>query len=103
MIRFSSPAGEAEAAPVESAREQHIAPIPRISIQAFCESPDTTAVMQASGGDRRMVKAHLKVQMGGVAAAVAAYRTSPTPNVIVIESESRGDDLLAGLDTLSEV
>ena len=59
--------------------------------------------MQAAGEDRRMGKAHLKIQMGGIAAAVEAYRTSPTPNVIVIESESRGDDLLAGLDTLAEV
>jgi pilus assembly protein CpaE len=103
MIKFSLSAGEAEAAPVEIARDQHIAPIPRISIQAFCESSETTAVVQAAGEDRRMGKAHLKIQMGGIAAAVEAYRTSPTPNVIVIESESRGDDLLAGLDTLADV
>jgi pilus assembly protein CpaE len=103
MIKFNPPAGEAEAAPIESGREQHIAPVPRISIQAFCESAETMAVMQTAGEDRRMGKAHLKVQMGGVAAAVEAYRTSPTPNVIVIESESRGDDLLAGLDTLADV
>jgi len=103
MIRFSSSPAEAEAAPAESAREQHIAPIPRISIQAFCETPETTSAMQASGEDRRMAKAHLKVHMGGIAAAVEAYRTSPTPNVIVIESESRGDDLLTGLDTLADV
>ena len=52
MIKFSFPAGEAEAAPVEIAREQHIAPIPRISIQAFCESSETTAVVQAAGEDQ---------------------------------------------------
>jgi pilus assembly protein CpaE len=103
MIRYTPPPGEAEAAPSESAQEQHIAPIPRVSIQAFCESPETTAVMQAAGEDRRMSKAHLKIQMGGIAAAVEAYRTSPTPNVIVIETQSRGDDLLTGLDTLAEV
>jgi pilus assembly protein CpaE len=103
MIRFTSPTGEAEAAPSESAHERHIAPIPRVSIQAFCESPETTAAMQASGEDRRMSKAHLKIQMGGIAAAVEAYRTSPTPNVIIIETQSRGDDLLAGLDTLADV
>jgi pilus assembly protein CpaE len=103
MMKFNLPAGEAEAAPIETGREQHIAPVPRISIQAFCESQDTMSVMQAAGDDRRMGKAHLKVQMGGIAAAVEAYRTSPTPNVIVIESESRGDDLLAGLDTLADV
>jgi pilus assembly protein CpaE len=103
MMKFNLPAGEAEAAPTETGREQHIAPVPRISIQAFCESQDTMSVMQAAGDDRRMGKAHLKVQMGGIAAAVEAYRTSPTPNVVVIESESRGDDLLSGLDTLADV
>jgi len=103
MIRFTAAAGATEAASPESAREAHIAPVPRISIQAFCESPETTAVVQGCGDDRRMSKAHLKVQTGGIAAAVEAYRTSPTPNVIVIESQSRGDDLLAGLDTLAEV
>jgi pilus assembly protein CpaE len=103
MIRFTAAAGETAAASPESARETHIAPVPRISIQAFCESPETTAVVQGCADDRRMSKAHLKVQMGGIAAAVEAYRTSATPNVIVIESQSRGDDLLAGLDTLAEV
>jgi pilus assembly protein CpaE len=41
--------------------------------------------------------------MGGITAAVEAYSSSPTPNVIVIESESRGDDILGGLDSLAEV
>ena len=41
--------------------------------------------------------------MGGIAAAVEAYRSSPTPNVIMLEAESRGDDILAGLDQLAEV
>jgi len=103
MIRFNPPAGAAETAPNESAREEHIAPVPRISIQAFCESAETAAVMQASGDDRRLAKAHLKVQTGGVAAAVEAYRAAPTPNVIILETLGRGDDLLAGLDTLADV
>ncbi len=41
--------------------------------------------------------------MGGVAAATEAYRNSPTPNVIVIESENHADDILDGLDQLAEV
>ncbi|NIK48106.1 pilus assembly protein CpaE [Variibacter gotjawalensis] len=59
--------------------------------------------MEATVADRRMSKAHVKVQMGGVVAAGDAYRNSPTPNVIVIESEGNGDQLLAGLDSLSSV
>src|SRR5476651_211222 len=41
--------------------------------------------------------------MGGVAAAAEAYRSSPTPNVIVIESENHSDEILHGLDQLAEV
>jgi len=103
MIRYGSPSAEADVAAAEPAREQHIAPIPRVSIQAFCETPDTTGVVQVAGEDRRMSKAHLKVQTGGIAAAAEAYRSAPTPNVIIIESLSHGEDLLAGLDSLAEV
>jgi hypothetical protein len=90
------------AADDEAGASEHIAPAPRVSVQAFCETVETAAAVQAAGEDRRLGKAHLKIQMGGIAAAVEAYSNSPTPNVIVIESASRGDDLLAGLDTLSQ-
>jgi pilus assembly protein CpaE len=40
--------------------------------------------------------------MGGMAAAVEAYRTAPTPNVIILETEGRGR-ILAGLDRLATV
>jgi pilus assembly protein CpaE len=104
MIKYALQNAEAAPDPIEGgARADHIAPVPRISIQAFCESAETAAVMQAAAEDRRMIKAHLKLQMGGVAAAAEAYRSSPTPNVVVLESESRGPELLAGLDALSEV
>src|SRR3954464_4262921 len=86
----------------EAGVSEHIAPGPRVAVQAFCETVETAAAVQAAGEDRRLAKAHLKIQMGGIAAAVEAYRNSPTPNVILIESASRGDDLIAGLDTLSE-
>jgi len=85
------------------AADEHIAPAPRVSIQAFCETVETAAAVQSAGADRRLAKAHLKIQMGGAAAAAEAYRNSPTPNVIVLESESRGHEILEGLDQLAEV
>ena len=84
-------------------REEHIAPAPRVSIQAFCETVEAAAAIQAAGEDRRMAKAHLKVQLGGLAAANEAYRSSPTPNVIILETESDGGDIIASLDKLAEV
>jgi pilus assembly protein CpaE len=104
MIKFALKGGEASAASAEpSVQEEHIAPVPRISIQAFCTSADTAGAMQQAGEDRRMTKAHLKIQMGGIMAAIEAYRASATPNVVIIEAEGRGEELLNGLDSLSEV
>src|ERR1700759_3069222 len=89
-----------EAAPPPA--EDHIAPAPRVSVQAFCESVETAAAVQSAGEDRRLGKAHLKIQMGGMAGAIEAYRAAPTPNVIVLESDGR-NDLLGGLDHLATV
>src|SRR5205085_6563816 len=52
---------------------------------------------------RRLAKAHFKIQMGGAAAAVEAYRSAPTPNVIVLESADQRNDILGALDSLAEV
>ncbi len=83
--------------------DEHIAPAPRVSIQAFCETVETAAAVQAAGEDRRLVKTHVKIQMGGAAAAVEAYRSAPTPNVILIESDNRAEETLTSLDQLAEV
>jgi pilus assembly protein CpaE len=91
------------AAAESPAADEHIAPAPRVSVQAFCETVETAAAVQAAGEDRRLAKAHVKIQMGGIAAAIEAYRSSATPNVIVIEADNRADEILGGLDQLAEV
>jgi len=108
MIKHAQQVAIAEAeqvplVPADIAADEHIAPAPRVSVQAFCESVETAAAVQAAGEDRRMAKAHVKIQMGGAAAAVEAYRSSPTPNVIFLEAEARSDDILGRLDQLAEV
>jgi pilus assembly protein CpaE len=79
-----------------------IAPVPRVSLQAFCETQDVFSVIQESMSDRRMQKAHVKVNMGGAQAAVESYRESPTPNVVVIESTTDKDSILNSLDELAQ-
>lgn len=87
---------------VAAPADEHIAPAPRVSVQAFCETVETAAAVQAAGEDRRLDKAHLKIQMGGMTAAIEAYRTAPTPNVILLETDGRAD-ILGGLDQLATV
>lgn len=77
--------------------------IPRIAIQAFCDSSDAAAAIDRAATDRLMARAHVSVQTGGLAAAIALYQQTPTPNLIVIESRSEGAAFLAGLDRLAEV
>jgi pilus assembly protein CpaE len=82
--------------------DDYIAPAPRVSVQAFCETEATAAAVRSAGDDRRLGKAHLSIKMGGTAAAIEAYRTVPTPNVIILETAG-GSDILAGLDELATV
>ena len=92
---------ESVAAP-RATNAPHIDPVPRVSIQAFCETPETAAIVQAAVADRRMSKTHVKQNMGGATAAVEAYRNAPTPNVIVLEATANRDALIEQLDDLSQ-
>lgn len=82
---------------------QSLRPIPRVSIQAFCETDGVAKPIERAGEDRRMAKTHLKVHMGGIEAAVEFYHTAPTPNLMIIESSAAPRALLDQLTRLSEV
>jgi pilus assembly protein CpaE len=91
------------AAAASSLNAAEVRPVPRISIQAFCESPEVTAAIEAAAGDRRMARAHVKVHTGGIAAAAVFYQGAATPNLIIVESKLPRDRLDAELDRLAEV
>lgn len=80
-----------------------IRPVPRISIQAFCESQELADAVNQAAADRRMSRAHVKVHSGGVSAATEFYGAAPTPNLIIVESKLPHDRLIAELDHLSNV
>ena len=78
-------------------------PVPRISIHAFCESPETGAVIQRAGQDRRLAKAHLTVHMGGVFGAVEYFSDASTPNVVMVETRESGPSIMRELEKLAHV
>ena len=81
--------------------DEIVAPLPRVTLQAFCETQAVAAVMQQAVADRRMEKAQSRIQMGGPAAAVEAFRAAPTPNIIVLETVAEPPQLLGHLEALS--
>ncbi|HEY0105431.1 MAG TPA: hypothetical protein VGB91_05050, partial [Rhizomicrobium sp.] len=81
----------------------HERPVPRISISAFVEFPDTGAALQRAGADRRLAKAHVNVQLGGINAAVEHFQGQVTPNLLIVETRLNGEAALEELDRLAEV
>lgn len=80
-----------------------VRPIPRITIQAFCETDAVRQTLEMAASDRRMARAHVSVNAGGIHGAVDFYGTAPTPNLIIVESSGSGDSLMADLGQLATV
>ena len=80
-----------------------VRPVPRVSIQAFCQTEHVAGTIAAAARDRRMAKAHVKTQMGGIGLAVEYYRTSSTPNLVVLETQDDAATIIAELESLAEV
>lgn len=99
----SVPEDDPAVPPEPVVEEPRARPIPRVNIQAFCEDQDTASVIQKASEDRRLSKAHVTVQMGGVEAAVAFYRDASTPNLIIVESLLDRTEMLAELERLAAV
>jgi pilus assembly protein CpaE len=77
--------------------------VPRVDIHIYCDNQQTGQVMQVAAADRRMARAHVTVQLGGIAAACQVYQSQPTPGVLVLETHAGRDQLMAELAKLSEV
>jgi pilus assembly protein CpaE len=86
----------------DAAAMQTLRPLPRVSIQAFCETEGVASPIERAADDRRMSKVHLKVHMGGVATAIEFYQTAPTPNLIILESRREPRELIQSLAQLAE-
>jgi pilus assembly protein CpaE len=81
----------------------HERPVPRISIAAYCEFPDSGAALQRASADRRLAKAHVDVQLGGLQAALDHFRGQVTPNLLIIETRLQGKAAVEDIDRLAEV
>ena len=89
-LEVAAPSGPEYAAAV-------IGSVPRISIQAFCQDQETAAVIDSASKDRRLGRAHMTVQLGGIVGAAQFFSNAPTPNLLIVESEGPREAVLAEL------
>ncbi|MCA0433812.1 MAG: CtpF protein [Proteobacteria bacterium] len=87
----------------EANHSELVALLPRADIHVFCETQETGQVVQRASADRRMSRAHVTIQLGGIPAAVQVYQTQPTPNVLVVETHLGREELFRELGRLAEV
>jgi len=99
----STPGGLGNGDQEEFGAAPHERPVPRISIQAFCEFPDTGAAIQRAAADRRLAKAHVTVQLGGLQAAVEHHSANATPNLLIVETRLQGKTAVEEVDRLADV
>ncbi|HSM96408.1 MAG TPA: AAA family ATPase [Rhizomicrobium sp.] len=103
MMAKSTPGGLGNGAEEGFGAAPHERPVPRISIQAFCEFPDTGAALQRAAADRRLAKAHVTVQLGGIQAAVEHHSANATPNLLIVETRLQGKTAIDEIDRLADV
>ena len=94
---------ESKSAEVDTGNVREVRPIPRITIQAFCESDSVFQTLDLAAKDRRMARAHVSVNSGGIPGAVAHYASAPTPNLIIVESSLNREAMLNELGKLASV
>ncbi|WP_320143550.1 AAA family ATPase [uncultured Cohaesibacter sp.] len=80
-----------------------IRPLPRVSISAFCETPQIQDTVEAISSDRRLSRVHMKSVSGGVQSAIEFFSDTPTPNLILLEANQSYETLISDLDRLAEV
>jgi pilus assembly protein CpaE len=106
MVDLDTPQREVEFdQPVFSAPEDGLggdSVLPAISIQVFYERDETRLLMEVCARDRRMGRATIEAQAGGISAATEYMRLNPTPNLLIIESSARSAQLLSEIDQLAE-
>lgn len=78
-------------------------PVPRITIEAFCELEETRRLIETSADDRRLARAHVAVFDGGLSGSIERYHDNATPNLIIVETGMRGRGLFEQLEELANV
>ena len=84
-------------------QEHVVAAVPRVNIAMFCTTQATASALQQVAIDRRMARAHVDIQYGGIMQAVQVYSQSSTPDVLILETEGYRDQVLSELSQLANV
>lgn len=77
-------------------------PAPRITIHASCDRSETARMISTAARDRRLAKATVTVEMGGIDAALVRLSSQRSPDLLILDAAAPPALLLRQLDRLAE-
>ncbi len=78
-------------------------PVPRITIHACCDRHEVADLIAGIGADRRMARAEISVEPGGIEAAITRFASQASPNLLILDTLMQGQQMLHNLDRLAQV
>jgi pilus assembly protein CpaE len=99
-VDFPAPAARVQVDVGSGASDQ---PVPRIAIHASCDRSEVARSVAAAARDRRLAKATVTVELGGVDAALTRLASTRSPDLLILDCVAPPQALLRSLDRLAEV
>jgi pilus assembly protein CpaE len=78
-------------------------PVPRITIHAACDRHEISDIISGVSADRRMARAEITVEHGGIESAITRFAAQASPNLLIIDTLMQGQQMLHCLDRLAQV
>jgi pilus assembly protein CpaE len=78
-------------------------PVPRITIHASCDRPEIADIVSGISADRRLGRAEISVDSGGIDGAIARFAAQASPNLLILDTLLQGQQMLHTLDRLAQV
>jgi pilus assembly protein CpaE len=100
---LATPPAAAPAPPLTDAGRATEQPVPRITIHASCDRDDVARMISGIASDRRMARAEISVEPGGLEAALARFGAQASPNLLILDTVTQGPVMLRNLDRLAQV
>ncbi len=78
-------------------------PVPRITIHAACDRPEIADIVSGIAADRRLARAEISVESGGIESAISRFAAQASPNLLILDTLMQGQAMLHTLDRLAQV
>jgi pilus assembly protein CpaE len=78
-------------------------PVPRVTIHASCDRPEMAHLVRGIIADRRMARAEISLDVGGLDAATTRFSSIASPDLLVVDSTLPAGQMLQSLDRLAQV